>query len=385
MFDKTKKAAKTDKTKHARPFAYKTGDNIRPPFQPCAYGARELLNCTVASFYEISNSKLTSHQRQAKRNFIELFERQAKVSLEDLDDSDLDLYNTLTALMGYLDEFFFFGSLTNGSPPLIQNLVLTSFPPGMDYLGYCQKVEDKNWLPQFIISIDRYHQEHRGLPNFVSALVHEMTHTFLWAFVCRCPGCRRNEINTLGMEESHHGPTFRGLNYAVMVCMANWSAELDSYFRARSNGTYVDTASLNLEKAYIEGAKRSGDLKEMGMLPYIKNPSHRLLIRTSEHRIRIDVDRLRANVRRTAASVSKATSAISRTNRSVFSTGARSLGMELAAGLPRGQSNIGYEGQNLSVSSSDEDSEMDWSAGESMCIYCTSSSCGLPIHYERRI
>ncbi|KAI0855194.1 hypothetical protein F4860DRAFT_507667 [Xylaria cubensis] len=304
MFSKPKKATKD--VKHQKPFAYRMGDNVRPSLQPGAYRARELLNCTVASFYEIKNSKLTPHQRQAKRDFIELFERQTKTPLKDLDDSILGLYGTLTVLARHLDEFFFFGSLTKSSSPLIHELVLTNLPPHADCLGGCQKIDDKDGLPQFVISLYRDHEEHQDLPSLVSTLAHEMTHAFLTAFVCSCPECQRNEINTVGVKSSHHGPMFRGLEYAAMVSMADWSAELDDYFKRCVGDTYIHSASLDCEMQGIEDAKASGDLKKMGMRPYIKKPSPRLLIRISENRVSIDVERLRANVRKTAALVKPA-------------------------------------------------------------------------------
>ncbi|KAI8955710.1 hypothetical protein F4801DRAFT_600916 [Xylaria longipes] len=376
MFNGTKKAAETYDVKHPKPFAYRIGDNARPSLQPRAYRARELLNCTVASFYEISNSKLTPHQRQAKKDFIELFESQAKIPLQDLSNTCLDLYATLMILMRYLDKFFFFGSLTHGSPPPIQKLVLTGFPPGTDHLASCQVVNQKGF-PEFVISLNKDAEEHQDLPQLVATLIHEMTHAFLMAFVCGCPRCRRNEINTVGMEKSGHGPTFRGLHYAVMVCMADWSAELDGIFRGCSNGTYIDTPSLNLEIECIEGAKESGILKEMGMLPYIKNPSHRLLIWTSEKSIFVDVERLRANVRRTGASVG--TSVRRQTNRGTSSTGAGSLGGEAATGFPKGWSDTDSEGADRLTRLEDADAEMNSPPEESRCICCPASTCGLPI------
>ncbi|KAI1756810.1 hypothetical protein F4782DRAFT_549249 [Xylaria castorea] len=394
MVGKTKKSGKTNDVKHPKPFAYRTGDNVRPSLQPRAYRARELLNCTVASFYEISNSKLTSRQRQAKMDFIELFERQAKIPLKDLDDSDLDLCNTMVTLMKHLDDFFFFGSLTHGSPPFIRKFAVTNLPYDTA-IGLCKIKLRNNGLPVCRIFIEK---EQAALAQMVATLVHEMVHAFLGVFTCTCDKCVRNDINAVGLKLSGHGPIFRGMHYAVMLCMADWSAELDVVFRKDSNGTYVHTGSLSLEKSMLEDAKQSDALKEMAMLPYIKSPSNRLLIQTSEHSISVDVARLRANVRRTAASVNnksvKPTTAKSHTKGGIPSTRAQILRMEPVPKFLNGSSSTDSEEQNRSAPLLDEDSEMDWSAEESiaeesiaeesiaedsMCIYCTASACKLPI------
>ncbi|TRX95103.1 hypothetical protein FHL15_004188 [Xylaria flabelliformis] len=389
MFGKNKKA--TNDVKHQKPFAYRMEDNVRPSLQPGAYRARELLNCTVASFYEIRNNQLTPHQRQAKRDFIELFERQTKTPLKDLDDSILGLYGTLAVLMGHLDEFFFFGSLTKSSSPLIHRLVLTNLPPHADCLGGCHEVDDKEGSPQFVISLYRDHQEHQDLPSLASTLAHEMTHAFLAAFVCSCSECQRNEINTTGVKSSHHGPIFRGLEYAIMASMADWSAGLDNYFKRCVSGTYIHSASPDCKMQGVEDAKESGDLKKMGMRPYIKKPSPRLLIRISENRISIDVKRLRANVRRTAALV-KPDSTGRQMKGENSSLESENLGIKPAIKLPDGWPYGDCRGKkrpapsSSSSSSSNEDSEKDWATEESesesesksTCIYCTARACRHP-------
>ncbi|KAI0444419.1 hypothetical protein F4803DRAFT_549225 [Xylaria telfairii] len=361
--------------KHPRPFAYRPDDDVRPSLQPRAYKARELLNCTVASFYKLTGDELTAHQIQAKKDFIELFGRQAKRPFKELDESDSDLYDTLITLMGYLDEFFFFGSLTHGEPPVIRRLELTNFPPGMDVLGRCEPIEDENGQLEFVISLAKYyHNQQTNLPQFVATLVHEMTHVFLGAFTCVCDKCHRNDINAVGMEFSSHGPMFRGLDYAAMVSMATWSADLDDVFKARSKSTYISTSSLILEKAKIEGATQNGRLTRMTMLPYIKNPSNRLLIRISEDSIFIDVKRLRENVRRTAAVVhkkgSRSTRAGNQTKKRSSSTKSQGLGMGHGTG------------QNGSAPLPDNNHEMmDWDDEEPdpKLIFCTADACKLPI------
>ncbi|KAJ2983123.1 hypothetical protein NUW58_g6302 [Xylaria curta] len=310
MASATNSKAETSAAKHARPFAYKNGESVRPFLQPYAYKARDLMNCTVASFYELSDDQLAPHQRRAKEGFIKLFNRRLKVPTAELHETRL--YSTLKKLMRHIDEFFFFGSLTHDLQSPIRRLALTHFPPEADLLGRCCLINTDDGLPGFEISLEKY-EDYKGhklvdLPNLVHTLIHELTHAFLEGFCCHCSQCKRNDINAVGMEFTGHGPIFRGMHYAVMVCMADWSAELDKVSRGCSNDTYIETFSLSAEKSEIEDMEKNGTLKKMGMRPYIRNPSRRLLIWTSEHRIFIDVKRLRTHVRRTAMSVS-ATSA----------------------------------------------------------------------------
>ncbi|KAI0538921.1 hypothetical protein GGR58DRAFT_500706 [Xylaria digitata] len=298
MSGKTWTNVKTYFTKHLKPYAYKNRHNVRPSLEVRAYKARDLLNCTVASFYDIRNEDLTSHQRHAKREFIELFETQAKRPIAELHDTDL--YSTMKTLKAYLDEFFFFGSLT----PLSQEFTLIHFPPGTRVLGFCNLMETKDGSFRFKIALDkRRNEQPAALSELVATLVHELTHAFLKVFVCQCPRCLRNDFNGVGVQTTGHGPIFRGMHYAAMVSLAGWSEDLDRVFKIKGDGIYIEGSSLASEKISMEDAKRSGASHKMNMLPYIKNPSSRLLIRVSEDSVIIDVDRLRTNVMRTAKSI----------------------------------------------------------------------------------
>ncbi|KAK5630470.1 hypothetical protein RRF57_006185 [Xylaria bambusicola] len=75
MFSKPREGVNV---RHSRPFAYKKRTNVRPNLQIYAYKPRDLLNCTVASFYEITDDQLTTQQLHAKHRFIDLFERHAR-------------------------------------------------------------------------------------------------------------------------------------------------------------------------------------------------------------------------------------------------------------------------------------------------------------------
>ncbi|KAI1368284.1 hypothetical protein F5Y08DRAFT_335789 [Xylaria arbuscula] len=200
---------------HARPFAYKRSTDIRPTLKPYAYKARDLLNCTIASFCEINDKQLTQHQLRAKQEFNSLFRRYAKKQPEELQKAEI--YSILKALLGFLDEFFFFGSVT----PVIQNFIYTTFPPKWHRIGDCTPVKSSSEIPKFRISLHK----HRGarlatLAELVDTLTHEMTHAFLMAYTCPCPKCLKNDYNGIGRNTTGHGPIFRGLSYATMRCLA---------------------------------------------------------------------------------------------------------------------------------------------------------------------
>ncbi|KAI0509048.1 hypothetical protein F5B22DRAFT_649323 [Xylaria bambusicola] len=282
------------KVLHSRPFAYKKSTDVRPVLCYYAYRARDLMNCTVASFYEISDGQLTPQQLRAKREFIAVFERHAKRQTKNLHATDL--YNVMNKLMELLDTFFFFGSVTH----LVHWLVLTVFPPWDLKLGLCEELATKI-IPKFDISIHRKRGSRLAtLAELVDTLLHEMTHTFLMAFTCCCPKCLRNDHNALSQGTTGHGPTFCGLSYAAMRCLGQWNPALDEVFMDRSGGTYIDGPSLANQLRIAEETRQKDRSEGKNMLPYIKNPSPRLLIWNQEDKVIIDVERLRAHVKRTA-------------------------------------------------------------------------------------
>ncbi|KAI1421849.1 hypothetical protein F5Y12DRAFT_800388 [Xylaria sp. FL1777] len=260
---------------HLKPFAYKRSNDGHPSLQPHAYMARELINCTVGSFRDISDNDLTSQQRLAKRRFIRLFEHQLRRDTADLHKTNL--YATLEELMRHLDEFFFFGSVR----PLVRKFQLTHFPPGCPMLGNCVEVDHEDGPPRFDISLNNQIQgQLAGLSELVNTLLHEMTHVFLNTFVCRCSRCLRNDFNAVGVTTSGHGPTFRGLNYAAMVCLGGWNEDLDRVAKARSNNTYIDQVSLDLETRSREITMQNCAFDPTRVLSFVQHPSHNHLIWT---------------------------------------------------------------------------------------------------------
>ncbi|TGJ84351.1 hypothetical protein E0Z10_g4400 [Xylaria hypoxylon] len=191
--------------------------------------------------------------------------------------------------------------------------------------GSCDTVITKDGSLGLVIILEKQRNEKpASLVELVATLLHELTHAFLRMFVCLCPRCLRNDFNGVGVQITGHGPIFRGMHYAAMVTLASWSEDFGRFFKTHSNGTYIQEPSLASEKMGIEDAKRSDALQQMYMVPYIKNPSSRLLIQISEDYVAIDVNRLRANVKRTASSIrlvtgtAKLTDARKKLNEDVF-------------------------------------------------------------------
>ncbi|KAI8624212.1 hypothetical protein F5Y19DRAFT_491171 [Xylariaceae sp. FL1651] len=284
-----------ERYRHPVPPVYREGGSKEfAILQPRAYIARNLMNRTVGSFYDLEDTELTDHQRRAKEEFIRLFEAQAKCPTEDL-------HITLRSLMGNLDDFFFFGSLTRGSLPLIKEFKLTHFSKSESRLGHCRSLCDDKGLPQFEVVLGKEREQRLAtLAELVLVLVHELTHAFLFAFICYCPRCQKNRINAAGIENSGHGPVFRGVNYSAMVCLSKWNAELERVFRTYTHDSFIDGPSLILEQMCIEEARLNGDL--VGSYGYIQNPSPKQLICVTENSVTIDTERLRKNVGRRSVS-----------------------------------------------------------------------------------
>ncbi|KAK5630471.1 hypothetical protein RRF57_006186 [Xylaria bambusicola] len=176
-------------------------------------------------------------------------------------------------MMKFFDEFFFFGSVTLR----IRFLILSVFPSEANEIGSCGHIGTQPPIFDILLHIMRGSQL-ATLPELVDTLFHEMIHAFLSSFTCYCPKCFRNDHNTVGMRTTSHGPTFRALSYAGMRYLGKWNLALDEVFKARSSGTYIDKPCLIREQRSIEAARQSDPLEHKLMLPYIKNPSPRLLI-----------------------------------------------------------------------------------------------------------
>ncbi|KAI1502990.1 hypothetical protein F5X99DRAFT_426577 [Biscogniauxia marginata] len=284
-------------SRHPSPPAYIRRNQDRPNLETRKYKARDLLNCTVGSFFDVPGRELSKIQRKAKEEFLKSFDSYMKLTEAELHAKGL--HQVLKGLMQQVDDYFFFGSLTRGPPAIIKLIICDSKAiPGI--LGRCDYVTRPGGRPRCFVRIaqDRG-EEPRQLPDLVESVLHEMIHAYIHAFVCNLSRCERNHLNTTGVFGSRHGPTFRALVYAVMVCMARWRPSLREHFHKSTCGRFVEPDSFSEESNELKAAKNNGELAEL--LPLVKAPSHLHLIQIWEDKVIIDSERLRAHVKKYAA------------------------------------------------------------------------------------
>ncbi|KAI1631851.1 hypothetical protein F4809DRAFT_653723 [Biscogniauxia mediterranea] len=285
--------------RHPPPPAYIKADQDRPTLEVRKYKARDLLNCTVGSFYEVPEEERPLIQHEAKKKFLKMFDSYMKVTERELHAKGL--YRILKSFMAQIDDYFFFGSLTRGALPIVELRVCESKDyPGL--LGRCDYEEYAGGAPRCLVRVMRQHVTEgnlRSLPDLVITSLHEMVHAYVHAFVCNRPRCERNCLNTRGVENSHHGPTFRALAYAAMACISRWRPSLGRYFQPPVFTRFVEYNSYEREKIQLEDDKAFGKLDQF--LPLVKAPSHLQLIQIRQDKVLIDSERLRVHVKKYAA------------------------------------------------------------------------------------
>ncbi|KAI1331397.1 hypothetical protein F5Y16DRAFT_395280 [Xylariaceae sp. FL0255] len=297
---------------HKNPPAYKGKSNEpRPHLQPNAYKARDLLNSTVGSFYNLSSSQLVPRQLQARDSFRTLFAALIRLPTSKLHAS-IKFQPSIKTLMFYLDEYFFFGSLLNSSPQPIAKFQITTMPEydpqnlGRTFWHSQKPYNTRIWIRKMKPGANS--DQPMPLVRLVYVALHEMIHTYLITFACLAPGCKRNELNSLGAPSSRHGPTFRALEFACMVTMARWHPALRDYFSRYTQGLYVDRPSQTSEGRAADRLALDGVWGNR--LPVVERPSKRILIRvlkrgdasTGGQLVDIDAERLRVHVLKYAAS-----------------------------------------------------------------------------------
>ncbi|KAI0597381.1 hypothetical protein F4775DRAFT_560933 [Biscogniauxia sp. FL1348] len=284
--------------RHPPPPAYMKADQDRPTLEIRKYKARELLNCTVGSFFEVPEEEQPLMQHEAKKKFLKRFDSYMKLTESELHAKNLK--RILKGFMTQMDEYFFFGSLTKGAHPIVELQVCESKDyPGL--LGQCDYEEDTGGAPRCLVTVVRQKQEGklRSLPALIISTLHEMVHAYVHTFVCNLPRCERNRLNTKGVEDSQHGPTFRALAYATMVCVSQWRLALREYLRTRMFKKFVERVPYAQEQLQLGDEKAFGKLDQC--LPLVKAPSHHQLIRIRMDKVLIDSARLRAHVKKYAA------------------------------------------------------------------------------------
>ncbi|KAI0126881.1 hypothetical protein BJ170DRAFT_422101 [Xylariales sp. AK1849] len=288
-------------SKHPQPPGYVLGSSQpRPVLAPRSYVARELLNCTVGSFYKIPHGELTQHQIKAQSAFIQQYKKYIMMSEDELHAGNL--HRLLNELMGYLDDFFFFGSMTKG-PNLAVTIEIHDVLTVGDarYYGWCEEAVDDDDPPRVVLRLARRITDRNlSLSELITSMSHEMVHAYLGYFRCGNAKCESYLLNHGGI--SGHGPTFRALEYATAKCLAEWHPRIGAFIRSSTRGTYVDEASLELEEAMC--SERGEERRRLGYRGPRKNPHPNEIIKVDGLEVAIDAARLRAHVKKYAKKVS---------------------------------------------------------------------------------
>ncbi|KAI1815538.1 hypothetical protein GGS20DRAFT_327083 [Poronia punctata] len=210
---------------HERAPAYKVGGKEQKPhLRAKAYQLVNLAYCTIGSFYKIPISHLTLEQVHARRHFMYLFEQYATRDINTIPGDEL--VSALWRMGKYIDEFFFFGSLTRRLQITLMDSLPSGFERGRSYSG------GGEWGScTWEVELARRKRAHRGpctcirtwsLVELVSTLAHEMIHGFFHMFACRCVACRMDDVEGHGLTIGFHGRVFLVFSAAVVEQMAIW-------------------------------------------------------------------------------------------------------------------------------------------------------------------
>ncbi|GJD02685.1 hypothetical protein ColKHC_11510 [Colletotrichum higginsianum] len=224
-----------------------------------SYGATPLLNMTCGGFLLC---ELRPHQIAAREGFVRCYlealpraSAWAALPVKSLRDFEHGggtaeveaeaafLEGSLRAMMGHLDEYFYFGTLTRLPKGKAKPLVVlhTGFGQLRSEVGL-QRYGDSATFHHVIGSEysririwSKLSRDYPWNPNgmetepvsfthIVGTLVHEMVHSYLRLFVCEAPQCKRNLVNTIGL--SGHSWTFIKLYSFVLGEIWKWHPAL---------------------------------------------------------------------------------------------------------------------------------------------------------------
>ncbi|XDG07051.1 hypothetical protein ABKA04_006666 [Annulohypoxylon sp. FPYF3050] len=189
-----------------------------------AYGARDLLNYTVAAFHSRSDAELSKTQLQARKDFISLFKEQltayeGKKTTAIISESSK---KDIKEFFQHLDEFFFFGLLwdnceINSGLNVIEE---DGYQPYGD--AYHCKEDGRSYVQirlELSVKDGIY-----NLDTILGTLTHEMVHAYILLFVCDCNKCDKDRLNTIGHPDDEHGPIFQMLYRLILSELRRWGA-----------------------------------------------------------------------------------------------------------------------------------------------------------------
>ncbi|GKT64785.1 hypothetical protein ColTof4_07183 [Colletotrichum tofieldiae] len=209
---------------------------------------------------------------------------------------------SLRSMMRYLDEYFFFGTMTRlqtGQKRLLLTLQtgfsLLKADVSFDRYGDTTTYGLASREPYSRIRLwskmssgnpwdQKSSREVRRLPftQNVATLVHEMVHAYLRMFICVGEQCKRNILNTLGL--TGHGSTFVKLYALILGEVWKWHPELEVLTRDECiPGTAIVKTNILVEA--MERLKWKAEGQGRDFLP-LRADSPLILVRQTEELIK---------------------------------------------------------------------------------------------------
>lgn len=215
------------------------GTNLEFKLKPQMYDSRCLVENTVASFLPTEGDRnLTPTQIAAREKITTLFK---KLGPNTRLGPNKQPFGTeeLSQFMQLFDEFFFFGAMVNKGRPRVffriwtlgdrhaNRLVSPFFEPILPW-GFTRDRYVRGYGPVSEIHIagSTFYRAPIPLWFLVETLIHEMVHAYMHLFLCRCPTCSRDILNTCGL--GGHGQTFLMLIDCIDQTMKSWGVGLSA-------------------------------------------------------------------------------------------------------------------------------------------------------------
>ncbi|KAJ0167347.1 hypothetical protein CTA2_3094 [Colletotrichum tanaceti] len=300
-----------------------------------SYGATPLLNMTCGGFLLC---ELRPHQIAARDAFVRCYlEAQPRASawaalpaksLRDFENgggtAEVEaeaafLEGSLRAMMGHLDEYFFFGTMTRSPRGRAEPLAIlhTGFDRLRGDVGL-RRYGDSATYHQVIGSeysririYSRVSGDYPWDPNgmeperlsfklIVGTLVHEMVHSYLDLFVCVGPQCKRYLVNTTGL--TGHSRTFVKLYNFVLEEIWKWHPALETLDKDECvPGTSI--VKTNIEVETMARMKWKAEGRHRDFLPLRSDSPRNIVCLTEEAGLDEGISTMRITYRRPGSKI----------------------------------------------------------------------------------
>ncbi|KAI2633743.1 hypothetical protein GGS26DRAFT_597931 [Hypomontagnella submonticulosa] len=202
------------------------GQHQKPQLEKVTHKARDLLNFTVMAFHTRRDCDLSKRQIAAREAFTARFRDRKQFYGGDPDVAPLDEFrHDVQCLANSLDEFFFFKLLGQYMKLKSGIDVVGRDPMGIDARiegeTFACKMRDDEFI-QINVNIGSDEKGLYELSAIVGQLIHEMVHAYFLNFACDCWRCKKDRLNTVGVEHDGHGPLFLILHRLILTEVRNW-------------------------------------------------------------------------------------------------------------------------------------------------------------------